>query len=225
MLYQGIIGGGSSPVEPVDLSPVLLWTNPNTRSEFIAQTVNLDLTDYAGVIVEFYLASESEQRQFVASRVYVTREDATKAAFGGGAMLSFGSSSSLQRNVKMNDTGVIFGEGYVDATVTSYAMIPYKIYGVKEYVVEPVTSKKIVPSDYVNFNASTGFTAVVGTYYAVVQGSDNNADPTFNGATILKTGFNQRTSSADRAYLSIIQATSTTITSNKNGTYCALNLE
>ena len=54
MLYQGIIGGGSSPVEPVDLSPVLLWTNPSPSTEFAAQTVSLDLTEYAGVIIEFH---------------------------------------------------------------------------------------------------------------------------------------------------------------------------
>ena len=148
MLYQGIIGGGSSPVEPQDLSPVLLWTNPNPTNEFAGQTVSLDLTEYAGVIVEFNLTSEDERRRYVASRVYVTREDATKTAFGGGAMLSFGSSSSLQRNVKMNDTGVIFGEGYADSTVTPYAMIPYKIYGVKEYVVEPVGQLKNVTEVY-----------------------------------------------------------------------------
>ena len=61
MLYQGIIGGGSSPVEPVDLSPVLLWTNPSPTSEFAAQTVSLDLTEYNGVIVEFNKSTNNQK--------------------------------------------------------------------------------------------------------------------------------------------------------------------
>ena len=214
MLYQGIIGGGSSPVEPVDLSPVLLWTNPRPGSAFGAQTVSLDLTEYSGVIIEI---NHSDTSQRLATRVYAKKTD-NLSVFGCG----FIADVAITRNIlAVNNNGVQFGAVNTGTEVC----IPSKIYGVKEYVVDSNLSKEIVPSDYVNFNASTGFTAVVGTYYAVVQASDNNADPTFNGATILKTGFNQRVSSGDRAYLSIIQATSTTITSNKNGTYCALNLE
>ena len=48
MFYHALPGnGGTTPTE--DLEPVLLWTNPNPTAEFTAQTVSLDLTDYAGV--------------------------------------------------------------------------------------------------------------------------------------------------------------------------------
>ena len=218
MLYQGIIGGGSSPVEPVDLSPVLLWENPSPTNEFAGQKISLDLTNYVGIIIELRTATSISE---LASRSYIKVGEKLE-----GATASDGSSSfSGWRTIQVESDGVTLSAKAGGSTVNDRVGIPTKIYGVKEYVVDSNLSTEIVPSDYVNFNASTGFTAVVGTYYAVVQASDSNADPTFNGATILKTGFNQRISSSDRAYLSIIKATSTTITSNKNGTYCTLNLE
>ena len=128
MLYQGIIGGGSSPVEPIDLSPVLLWTNPSPASAFEAQTISLDLTEYAGVIVEFY---HGDAQQYVSSRVYVKKTDNFSNKFGGGFVVD----AAYAKNIlALNDTGIQFDNGSPNNT----ACIPYKIYGVKEYVVEPV---------------------------------------------------------------------------------------
>lgn len=128
MLYQGIIGGGSSPVEPVDLSPVLLWTNPSPTTEFTAQTVSLDLTEYAGVIVEF---NHGDTRQYVSSRVYVKKTDNFSNKFGGGFVVD----AAYAKNIlALNDEGIQFDNGSPNNT----SCIPYKIYGVKEYVVEPV---------------------------------------------------------------------------------------
>lgn len=127
MLYQGIIGGGSSPVEPEDLSPVLLWTNPNPTTNFAAQTVSLDLTDYSGVIVEI---NKSGTSQILTTRVYAKKTD-DFSVFGCGYIADV----SIARNIlAVNDTGVQFGAVNTGTEVC----IPYKIYGVKEYVVEPV---------------------------------------------------------------------------------------
>lgn len=134
MLYQGIIGGGSSPVEPVDLSPVLLWTNPNPTSAFAAQTVSLNLTEYAGVIVEFINKGEANN---IRSRVYAKKSDFGTYPIGAG----FVSTNAYARNiVAVSDTGVEFSEAVTTSTNNDF-VIPMKIYGVKEYVVEPVSTQ------------------------------------------------------------------------------------
>lgn len=132
MLYQGIIGGGSSPVEPVDLSPVLLWTNPSPGTEFAAQTVSLDLSEYAGVIVEFNANTNTSNYQ-TCTRVFCKKSD--PEYFGGGAVPASG---ALGRTLRITNEGVFFGNGFSAASTTNGTAIPTKIYGVKEYVVEPV---------------------------------------------------------------------------------------
>ena len=131
MLYQGIIGGESSPVEPVDLSPVLLWTNPGPQNTFAAQTVRLNLTTYAGVIVEF---NHANNLAVISSRVYVKKTDIIETGFGAG----FVSDRACSRNLTVNDSGVTFSDTYYATATKNDVFIPVKIYGVKEYVVEPV---------------------------------------------------------------------------------------
>ena len=131
MLYQGIIGGGSSPVEPVDLSPVLLWTNPSPTTEFAGQTVSLDLTEYAGVIVEFITSAGTN---VLGSRLYCKKTD-NYGNLGAG----FVSDNGCARNVlSVNNTGIEFGNALIATSQTNNLVVPIKIYGVKEYVVEPV---------------------------------------------------------------------------------------
>lgn len=134
MLYQGIIGEGSSPVEPME--PVLLWENPNKSTTFTAQTVSLDLTDYAGVIVEFNRSSSSDAQTF-ANRSFIKKGE---EGLGGGNVVS---AIPASRNVSCNDAGVTFGEGYSAGESNNNTIIPTKIYGVKEYVVEPTANYKI----------------------------------------------------------------------------------
>ena len=136
MLYQGIIGGGSSPVEPVDLSPVLLWTNPSPASNFAAQTVSLDLTEYAGVIIEYNLSTED---LFPISRIYVQKNDnfyqKPPYYFGCGS----GAERAISRGVsQINDEGIAFLDEITGLSDhNNNLLIPSKIYGVKKYVVEP----------------------------------------------------------------------------------------
>lgn len=127
--FHAIYGQGEAPApEPQDLSPVLLWTNPSPTSAFTAQTVNLDLTVYTGVIVEFY---HGDAQQYVSSRVYVKKTDDFSKKFGGGFVVD----AAYAKNIlALNDEGIQFDNGSPNNT----ACIPYKIYGVKEYVVEPV---------------------------------------------------------------------------------------
>ena len=164
MLYQGIIGGGSSPVEPVDLSPVLLWTNPSPGSEFEAQTVSLDLTEYSGVIIEF---NQTDTRQRLTTRVYAKKTD-DLSIFGCG----FIADTAIARNIlAVNNNGIQFGAVNTGTEVC----IPSKIYGVKEYVVEPVGQLKNVTEVYdlsVSGNGTTKtFTATKkGSYFIIGPG-------------------------------------------------------
>lgn len=137
MLYQGIIGGGSSPVEPVDLSPVLLWTNPNPTSAFDGQTVSLDLTEYAGVLVEF---NWSESNSVLSSREYIKKGETLN---GIGAVGATSSSDRYARATTVNSNGVTFLNASNGSEVGNNQPIPYKIYGVKEYVVEPVAAGNV----------------------------------------------------------------------------------
>lgn len=124
MFYHALTGG-NTPTE--DLSPVLLWENSSPSVEFTAQTVSLDLSDYAGVIVE-YNAETSVSN--LCSRVYIKKGESNLAS---GKYTSRGEA----RAISLSDIGVVFGDAKVDVTSINDKIIPTKIYGVKEYIVEP----------------------------------------------------------------------------------------
>ena len=122
MFYHALTGNGGTE----DLEPVLLWTNPSPTTEFAAQTVSLDLTDYAGVIIEFH---QTDTQSF-GTRTYIKKNDTVNGITGAG-YVDGSNTNGLARNVTVTDSGVVFGTGNIDC-------VPNKIYGVKEYVVEPI---------------------------------------------------------------------------------------
>ena len=132
MFYHALTGnGGTTPTE--DLEPVLLWTNSNPTARFDAQTISLNLTDYAGVIVEFYA---EDDKQTLAARSYLKKDDIINGSnFGTGH--TDATSTAASRNYTINNDGVTFSSGYFSNSATTEVLIPYKIYGVKSYVVEP----------------------------------------------------------------------------------------
>lgn len=142
MFYHALTGnGGTAPVE--DLEPVLLWENSNPSAEFAAQTVSLDLTDYAGVLVEFNSAND---QLILATRSYLSKSDKiNKDHFGAGHV--GGSAGGIGRNYSINNSGVVFANAYYLNNVSNNAMIPTKIYGVKEYVVEPAVGDLLWHND------------------------------------------------------------------------------
>lgn len=132
MFYHALTGNsGTTPVE--DLKPVLLWENPSPASEFAAQTVNLDLTDYAGVLVEF---NKSTAQPTFISRIYSKKGE----TIGSGCN---NTTEAKAREITVNNSGVVFGPAINGGTNNvSNIMMPTKIYGVKEYVVEQVGELK-----------------------------------------------------------------------------------
>lgn len=129
MFYHALTGnGGTTPTE--DLEPVLLWENSNISTNFAAQTVSLDLSDYAGVTVEFNRAN-GDTAKWLANRSFIKKGE-TRLGAGNRE-----GTTSAVRNFSCDNTGVTFENGYVNSEENNGAIIPIKIYGVKSYVVEP----------------------------------------------------------------------------------------
>ena len=49
---QGQKKTGTATMEPAVTEPVLLWTNTNPNAEFAAQTLQLDMSNYGGALIE-----------------------------------------------------------------------------------------------------------------------------------------------------------------------------
>ena len=167
MFYHALTGnGGTTPTE--DLEPVLLWTNSNPTAEFAAQTVSLDLTDYAGVLVEFNSAND---QSILATRSYLSKSDIiNKDHFGAGHL--GGNAGGVGRNYYINDSGVVFTAAYYLNSVSNNAMIPTKIYGVKSYVVEPVNNLQLITTSP---NKTATFTAEDNVNYLVIESAYNGS--------------------------------------------------
>ena len=137
MFYHALTGG-NTPTE--DLSPVLLWENPNVASSFAAQKISLDLSKYAGVIIDFNQGNKSGNIR-LGSRSYCKKTDIFSNGIGVGWVGNTG--TAYARNiVKVDDTGVQFSQG----SNVEYN-IPIAIYGVKNYIVEPTVGDLLWHND------------------------------------------------------------------------------
>lgn len=107
---------------PLDVAPVLLWTNASPTSEFAAQTVNVE-TGYSAYIIESRTTtSNSDVRKFflnigdTATMVHST--SITTASYG--------------RPISSTDTAAVtFGDGKRGGTTSNTHIIPTRIWGVK----------------------------------------------------------------------------------------------
>ena len=112
----------------VSLHPLfdLLWTNASPTSNFSAQTLSIDLSNYSFLIVRS-VRSTSSTDQSALSIVEVGGGDTV--VLGGGAA----GVTLTARNVNAVSTGINFSMGYLNGNSgTSDAWgIPVKIYGVR----------------------------------------------------------------------------------------------
>lgn len=122
--------GGVSP-EPGDIHgevQTLLWTNPNTKVNFGSKKIEIDLSNYEGVIIEF-LDNAGSEVQNVISRTKIEKN--ISYAYGGGFVPS--AVSGIARNITtVDNTGVTIGNAFSNAENNAY-VIPYRIYGYKQY--------------------------------------------------------------------------------------------
>lgn len=107
----------------------LLWENTSPKTEFPAQTVNIDLHNYDGVIIEFYDKSTAASQTVVS---IIKLPKGIEHAYGCGYK-GVSEQAAAARNVSsITDTGVTFENSWSSSS-SSYLLIPYRIYGYKQY--------------------------------------------------------------------------------------------
>ena len=135
----------------------LLWTNPSPSSNFSAQTVSLDLSDYDEI--ELFYAGTTDYAN--------TAIDYIKVAIGKGGLLNMSANEIWWRYVTASSTGVTFDTGYrtptygANSTADNKFIIPLKFYGIKyERVALPQTDVEVLT---VNTN-SAGATGTLSAF-------------------------------------------------------------
>lgn len=114
----------------------LLWTNPSPTSDFVAQTISLDLSDYDAVDIEvnMYTSSSGEYHQTF------------RGAIGTNLLMSgmiYQTTMPLSRLCEIHSDSIPFNTGFAN-TDNNGAVVPLKIYGIKYERVNP--SQLILPT-------------------------------------------------------------------------------
>ena len=124
-------GGGRA------LSMELLWENASPTSSFAQQTVNLNLSEYAGIEIVF---KAHIARDFVFSTGYIPKDNHRHVLFGMNYILETNSDADLVlRGFALSNSGVVFESGKYNGMETvsdavaesDKGCIPLKIYGIK----------------------------------------------------------------------------------------------
>ena len=111
---------GITPENIGALSMELLWENASPTSDFVAQTINLNLNEYRFVMV---LAGTYDATVLAPSAV-------TPIGKNGYASWANGSLTRV-RQFNVTATGIQFMEGYADGAAKNNACKPLAIYGIK----------------------------------------------------------------------------------------------
>lgn len=112
----------------LDLKMDLLWTNASPTSEFQAQTISLNLSNYKIVFIVFSSYTVNINSRYSVFASYID---------DGNYSASIPSSDLRRRNYTVSVNGISFsqGEAYENFGGTTYEsnffMIPTQIYGVK----------------------------------------------------------------------------------------------
>lgn len=120
----GKFSGGANASEEQTSLFTLLWTNASPTSNFAAQTVTLDLSEYSFVLVLF--------RHSTSADVTATLSGMTNV--GGSARLLTGSAETNRigiRTARAETDGVVFSSCTFNNATNNGIIIPYQIWGVK----------------------------------------------------------------------------------------------
>lgn len=116
---------GYTPPTTNSLQISLLWTNPSPTSNFNPQTISISSSVYSLFIITSYMDNSATTIVF---NTIVMKDAQTYINTILGSYSYF-------RQVKITDSSVIFGTGYVgngvNQSANNGATIPYKIYGIK----------------------------------------------------------------------------------------------
>ena len=108
----------------------LLWTNSNTGTAFNEQTLNLNLTDYKLVLIEFKQYSGTSK--FISNVFIKLAVDEVVQTINYSGNMNY----IIARGLRVNDSGVNFGTAYIynsyaSATPDNNYIVPFRIYGIK----------------------------------------------------------------------------------------------
>ena len=178
--FHAIYGKGGVSPEPGGNTygevQTLLWTNSTPTTNFSAKTVQLDLSNYDGVIVEF-ASTVRETIGGFSSRIKVAKN--VSGAIGGGFTTeTFGVARTV---TSVTNSGVVFNDAHASNTDNSY-MIPIHIYGYRRYEKETLTSSITNPK---TGTANTDTNIGKGNYAMICRYSTDAKAPVFNKGTIV----------------------------------------
>ena len=112
----------------------LIWTNPNT-SAFAAQTINIDVSPYDAIYIDFLPSTDDGSVQRAVPNQIIGK--------GGTVYISYSTTKSggfpwvTTRSITVSDNSIVFsdctqqqnnGSNYSNV---NYRIVPYKIYGIK----------------------------------------------------------------------------------------------
>lgn len=105
------------------ISAVQLWQNSSPTSAFAAQTVQLDLSNYDGILLVFLATTTDTNRQ----SSMICLKGHTSVFFD----IYVGTTAVRSRSAQVTDTGVKFSTGYNNTSSNTSSAIPYQIFGIK----------------------------------------------------------------------------------------------
>lgn len=119
------IGGGTE-------KPTLLWTNPSPNSNFLPQTLSINLTDYEWILISIKNQVVSPQYVTTCAIPKITDDQVIGCPSG-----QTGSNYAYSRIINMNNNGITFQ--IARSNYSGYSgndlVIPFKIYGLKKALI------------------------------------------------------------------------------------------
>jgi len=131
MNAQDVLGGIGTIIPALEMD--LLWTNPNPTSDFAGQTLSLDLTNYAMVLV-LSNANRTDDKYVSCTSTFVVKGVKAK-------LLNYEKRFEF-RTLNATNSSIVFSDNTNISTYNGSATtdngwnIPYKIYGIKGVINE-----------------------------------------------------------------------------------------
>ena len=116
------VASGADPVK-VGIDMDLLWTNSSPTSNFAAQTVALDLTEYSMVVVVFKFTTTLSY--------YGMAIGVINGLTYVGSIIQYDSDDQVRREFTPSGSGVTFTDGRNKTGVNNTYCVPVYIYGVR----------------------------------------------------------------------------------------------
>jgi hypothetical protein len=111
----------------------LLWENPNPLASFAAQTINLDLSEYDSLEIEFNMTINSPVKTSCIVSVANENQFLLTSTYGSASKIV-----GLYRTGTIYNSSISFRSGWTSNptadTETNTSCVPYRIYGIKNKI-------------------------------------------------------------------------------------------